>query len=85
MPTGGRVGRTANDLQQFALTGIDLADPQLVGVRMLFGLDDLRDDNLGKHGGDTALLFHFQPRHGEQMPQRVRIEGRTDETAQPEF
>lgn len=82
---GGRIGRAADDLQQFALPRIHLADAQLVGVGMFFGLDDLRDHHLGEHGGHAVLLFHFQPRHGEQMPQRIRIEIRTDETAQPEF
>jgi hypothetical protein len=37
---------------------------------VLLGLDDLRDDDLGEHGGHAVLLFHFQPRHGEQMPKR---------------
>ena len=83
--SGSGIGGATDNLQQLALPGIHLADTQFVGIRMLFRLDDLRNHHFGEHGGDAALLFHFQPRHGEQMPQRVRIEGRTDETAQPEF
>ena len=85
LDAGGGVGGAADDLQQLALPRVDLADAQLVGVGMLLGFDDLRDDDLGEHGGHAVLLFHFQPRHGEQMPKLVRIEARTDETAQPEF
>ena len=83
--TGGGVGCAANNLQQLALPRVHLADTQLVGIGVFFGLDDLRDHHLGKHSGHAVLLFHFQPRHGEQMAQRIRIEVRTDETAQPEF
>jgi hypothetical protein len=85
LDAGGGIGGAADDLQQLALPRVHLADAQLVGVGVLLGLDDLRDDDLGEHGGHAVLLFHFQPRHGEQMPKLIRIEIRTDETAQPEF
>ena len=39
---GARVGRAAHDLDH-AAAGIDLADLQLVGVRMLLGLEHARD------------------------------------------
>ena len=40
---GARVGRAAHDLHD-AAAGIDLADPQPVGVGMLHRLDDVADD-----------------------------------------
>ena len=71
------------DGQLVAAGVFEHAEQTMVGN--VFRLDDLRNHHLGEHGGDAILLFHFQSRHGEQMPQRVRIKGRTDETAQPEF
>ena len=40
---GARVGRAADDLHRLA-AGVDDADPQPVGVGMLLGFDDARDD-----------------------------------------
>ena len=41
---GARIGRAANDLGRVAVAGVDQADAQPVGIGMLFGLDDTRDD-----------------------------------------
>ena len=40
---GARIGRAAHDLHRLAVAGVDHADAQPVGVRMLLGLDHARD------------------------------------------
>ena len=44
---GAGVGRAADHVDQLAGAGIDLADPELVGVGVLLGRDDMGDDEIG--------------------------------------
>ena len=62
---GTRVGRAAHDLHRLAVAGLDHADFQLVGVRMLLGGDDARD----REGRELLRLvldaLDFEADHGE--------------------
>jgi len=83
-----RVGGTADDLQRAVRavrTGIDRAHAQLVGVRVLFGFEDLGDDDAVEGGRDGALLFDFHAGHRQQMGQRIAAQFRVAELAQPRF
>ena len=59
--------RAANDLAELAFAGIDLGDLELVGVRVLDGFHDLRDDDLVR--GDALHLdaFDFHAGEGKEL------------------
>ncbi len=60
-----RIGRAADDLDRLAVAGIDHADAQPVGVRMLPGIDDLGDDERREELGLVLDALDFEPDHGE--------------------
>ena len=57
---GAGVRRTAHDLHH-ALAGLDLADPQLVGIRVLHRLDDARDSKVLQLLRRVLDALHFEP------------------------
>ena len=62
---GARVGRAADDLDGFAVAGIDHADAQAVGVGMLLGGDDRGDDERLEQRRLVLDLLDLEPDHGE--------------------
>ena len=60
------VRRAANDLQALG-AGIDLADLQLVGVRMLLGFEHLRHLERRKRGRRIEHLLDLEPDAGERV------------------
>ena len=63
---GARVGRAAHDLHGLA-AGVDHADPQPVGVGMLFGLDDARDDEAVVFGARVLDAFDLEADAGQRI------------------
>ena len=80
-----RIGRAANDLQQFATARIDLAYAQAIGIRVLHGLFDFGHHNAAKSRRRRVKLFHLQPCHGERIGQLLRGKRRITKFAQPGF
>ena len=62
-----RIGRAANEFDGFAVAGIDLADPEPVGVRVLFGLHDTCGDKRFQSFGAVLDPFEFEPDHGQRV------------------
>jgi hypothetical protein len=82
---GGSVGRAADDLQQFAGAGVDLAQLELVGVGVLLGLDDLRHHDTAEGGRGRFGLLDLEAGHGQQMAESGAVQLRIDEGPQPLF
>ncbi|GJE72844.1 hypothetical protein CHKEEEPN_4405 [Methylorubrum podarium] len=70
---GPRVRRAAHDLERLPVPGIDLADPQAVGVGVLLGGDHPRDDVGTKRGGLVLDAFDFEADPRQRF--RDRVEG----------
>ncbi|CUJ54402.1 Uncharacterised protein [Achromobacter xylosoxidans] len=85
LQAGGRVGRAADDLQQRAGAVIDLADAQLVGVRVRGDLDDVRDHHARERGRGRHGVFDFQAGHGEPVREFIGCDRRIDQRTQPGF
>jgi hypothetical protein len=84
---GARVGRTAHDLEH-ARAGVDLADPQAVGVGMLHGLDHIAHDEALQGLGGVGDAFDLEPEHGEAVAHLFQRRSRIEmllEPAQREF
>ena len=62
---GARIRRAAHDLDRLAVAGIDHADAQPVGIRMLLGFDDARDDERREQLGLVLDALDLEPDHGE--------------------
>ena len=62
---GARVRRATDHLHDF-LAGIDLADPQPVGIGMLLSGDDMGDSEGGEGGGAILHAFDLKADHGER-------------------
>ena len=75
---GARIGRAADDLHRRAVAGVDHADAQPVGVRMLFGLDDARDDEAGVFGAGIFDALDLEADARQRLDdfgeRRLRIE-----------
>ena len=69
--TGARVGGAADDVVDRAVAGIDLTDPQLVGVGVLLGGDDPGHDE----GGQRAFfdLFEFKADGGQLVGDGAQV------------
>ena len=80
-----RIGRAANDLQQFATARIDLAYAQAIGIRVLHGLFDFGHHNAAESRRRRVKLFHLQPCHGKRIGQLLRGKRRITKFAQPGF
>ncbi|KAG1245240.1 hypothetical protein G6F65_021338 [Rhizopus arrhizus] len=80
-----RVRRTADDLQQLALPGIDPAHLQAVGFRMADGLDDACHDHVIEAFAQRGHLFHFQADGGQHRTQFIARSAGRDVAAQPVF
>ncbi len=63
---GARVGRAAHDLQRLA-AGVDHADAQPVGVGVLFGLDDARDDETPAAARRVLHAFDLEADAGQRL------------------
>ena len=59
--------RTADDLAELALAGIDLGDLELVRVRVLHGFLDLRDDDFIRGDAFGNNAFHLDTGEGEKV------------------
>ena len=81
----GDIRRTADDGRRLAATGIDLADIQTVGIRMLDDFQHLGDDDVVELGRDRLQSFDFEAGHGQQMGQFLARQPGVDEGAQPGF
>jgi hypothetical protein len=82
---GGGIGRAADDLQQLAGTGVDLAELELVGVGVLLRLDDLRHHDATEGGRGGFGLLDLEAGHGQQMAESGAVQLRIDEGPQPLF
>ena len=67
---GACIGRPADDLHRVARPGIDHADAQPVGIRMLLRLDHARDGEGGKLRRLVLDLLDLEPDHGELVGDR---------------
>ncbi|MNU38697.1 hypothetical protein D3C71_273740 [compost metagenome] len=85
LQAGGGVGRAAHDLQAFAGTVVDLADAQLVGVRVRSDIDDMAHDHAGEGGCGGHGVFDFQAGHGEPVREFVGCDRGVDQRTQPGF
>ena len=80
-----RIGRTADNVQQFRLAHIDLAYTQTVSIGVLLRLFDFADHDASEGGSDRLQLFHFEPRHGERVGQLLGGQRWVAKTTQPGF
>ena len=80
-----RIRRPAHDLQHGAVTGVDLADLQLVGFRMLRAVDDARDDHAVQRVAKHGHRFDFEANGGERRREFVARSRGLDVLAQPVF
>ncbi len=80
-----RIRRTADDLQQLALPGIDRAHLQAVGFRMAHGFNDARHDHVIEAFAQRGHFFHFQADGGQHCTQFIARGGGRDVAAQPVF
>ncbi len=85
LQAGGRVGRATHDLQAFARAVVDLANAQLVGVRVRGDFDDVRDDHAGEGGRGGLGFFDFQAGHREPVREFIGCDRRIDQRTQPGF
>ena len=83
LDAGTRVRRTADDIEQGALPGVDLAHAQAVGVGMLNDFLDFADHDARERRRDRAQFFHLQPAHGEGVGNLLRGQRRIAEFTQP--
>ncbi len=67
---GARIGRAAHDLHRVARAGVDHADAQPVGVRMLLGRDHARDRERREQLGLVVDALDLEPDHGELVGER---------------
>jgi hypothetical protein len=80
---GARVGRAAHDLDDRAGAGVDLAQPQAIGVGMLHGLDDMADDEALQRFGRVADALDLEAQHGEAVAQLGQARGGVEMLAEP--
>ena len=83
--THTRIGRTADNIQQFGLTNIHSADTQTISIGVLLGGLDFTHDDLGERRRNGFELLHFQTGHGERLGQHSGRDGRIAEGAEPGF
>ena len=67
---GARVRRPAHDLHRIAAAGIDQADAQPVGIRMLLGGRHPSDDERRQHLAAVGDALDLEPDHGELVDDR---------------
>ncbi len=63
--SGTRVRRAAHHLDRLAVAGIHYTDAQPVGVGMLLGFDDARDDERRELLALVLDTLHFEADHGQ--------------------
>ena len=68
---GARIGRAAHDLHRVAGAGVDHADAQPVGVRMLLGRDHARDGERRQRLALVVDVLDLEPDHGELVDELV--------------
>ena len=74
---GSHVRRTADDLQQLLLSGIELCNVKMVRIRMLHALHDLGNDYAGKASRNLLDLFegvHLKSNRGQGLAHLLRTE-----------
>src|SRR5262249_20281843 len=74
-----RVRRAADDLQRRILADRDLADAQLVGIRMRLARDDLADHHAVEPRAEGLDRLDFESGHGQAPAQLVAAGGWIDE------
>ncbi|ABA47491.1 hypothetical protein BURPS1710b_1895 [Burkholderia pseudomallei 1710b] len=79
------IRRAADDLQRRAGAGVDLANVELVGIRMLDHLEHAADDDLLGRRRGRAQRLDLEPRHRQRVRQLVRRQLRVDKGSQPGF
>ena len=84
LDAGTGIRRTADHLEAGA-TVADLAHAQLVGVRVLFGTEDLAHHHAAELASDRDHGVHFQADHGQAGHQFVARNVRIYPAAQPLF
>ena len=63
------VRSAADDLKDVPASRIDLADGQMVGIRVFFAADDFCDNYAGGNHAAGCDLFHFKSRHRQRVRQ----------------
>ncbi len=76
---------TADDLQRFALPGIDAADTQLVGIGMGIDGHDLRDQQVAQAHTGRLNRIDLQPGHSQLLDQLIGRDRRVHPFTQPLF
>ncbi|MDT4829886.1 hypothetical protein FQZ97_633200 [compost metagenome] len=84
LQAGAHVGRAAHDLEGLAAVA-DLADAQLVGVRVLFGAQHLAHDHAAEGTGHRGDAVDFEAGHGQTSHQLVAGYLRAYPAPQPLF
>ena len=64
---GARVRRAADHLHGVAMSRVDQANTQTVGIRMLFCFDDLCDRKRAQEFERIVHMLKLQPDHGERV------------------
>ena len=80
---GARVRRAAHDLHRLAGAGVDHADAQPVGVRMLLGRDDIRDRVRRKRLGLVLDRLDLEPDARQRLDDLVEGGGGVEVVLQP--
>ena len=68
---GSHVGGAADDIRQFSLSRINLADMHVVGIGMGDALDDLAHDDGIYIGEGMDNFFQLQSEHGQPVRERL--------------
>ncbi len=84
LDAGACVRRATYHLEGF-LAVADLADAQFVGVRVLFGGEDLAHDDAAELAGSGGYAVDFKAGHGQAGDQFITGDLRVYPTAQPLF
>ena len=83
LQAGRDIGCAANNLGHRAGADIDLADIELVGIRVTLDRHHLRHDHIGKRRRNRRPLFHFETCHGQYMRQFITGQSRIGVGPQP--
>ena len=85
LDAGLHVGRAADDLEDFARSGVDFADVQMIGVFMIAAGEHFGNHDARESRRDRGHFLNFETRHGERFGKIVGIELRIDVLTQPLF
>ena len=84
LETNASIGGATDDFNG-TLAGCYFTDTQLVGVGVLLGSDNLRNNHAAEWLGDPGNAIDFEARHGELMCKGLGAQVWVDPFTQPGF